>query len=130
MRRTPSNRDGYSLVIVAVFLALFFSMLAVASQNLTAGLRREKIQMLREQRDEGSLRLGPGPDPAGNRRSAVQPVCVRRQHRYIQRNPRRSLSRLRPARRDSGKCGVAPANPLDTLSAMPSSFGTTVIIER
>ena len=54
-RRNKSPRRGYAMVLVLVFLALMLSLHAVVVRNLGAGLRIEKVRVLQQQRDEGSM---------------------------------------------------------------------------
>ena len=57
MTQRPSNRRGYALIMVTVFVVLFGAMLGVAWRRVASALRVEHASELRTQCDGGSLQV-------------------------------------------------------------------------
>lgn len=52
---SSSNRPGFALMLVLVFIVLFLGLLGIALRQTAAALRIETIRTLQIQRDEGSV---------------------------------------------------------------------------
>jgi hypothetical protein len=50
-----SERTGYAMLLVLVFLILMFTLLALAYGQLASAVRTEAVRAQRTQRDQGSL---------------------------------------------------------------------------
>jgi hypothetical protein len=50
-----ASRNGYSMLLVMVFLALMSSLLGVAHRQIASALRVQTAQQLQDDRDTGSL---------------------------------------------------------------------------
>lgn len=55
MTRRHSQRRGYALILVMVFVVLFGAMLGVAWRRVVSALRVENVSEVRRQSDEGSI---------------------------------------------------------------------------
>ena len=57
MIRRRSNRRGYALMLVVVFVVLFTAILGVAWRRVASALRVEHVSEVRKQCDQGSLQV-------------------------------------------------------------------------
>ena len=55
MKRKPSARRGYALVLVIVFLVIFLAMLGTAWRHVASVLRVETVRAVQTRRDQGCL---------------------------------------------------------------------------
>ena len=55
MKRKPSARRGYALLLVIVFLVLFLAMLGTAWRQVASVLRVETVRAVQTRRDQGCL---------------------------------------------------------------------------
>ena len=53
--RAKTDRSGYAMMLVLVFIVLFLSFWSIAYRQTAAALRIECTQVLQRQRDEGSI---------------------------------------------------------------------------
>jgi hypothetical protein len=57
MTRRCSNRRGYALLLVMIFVVLFTAILGVAWRRVASALRIEHVSEVRKQCDEGSVKV-------------------------------------------------------------------------
>jgi hypothetical protein len=57
MLTRASNRQGYALVLVLIFVVLFTAILGVAWRRVASALRIEHISEVRKQCDKGSIQV-------------------------------------------------------------------------
>lgn len=55
VKRKPSTRRGYALMLVLIFVVLFLALLGVAWRGVASALRIEAVHTIQTQRDEGSV---------------------------------------------------------------------------
>jgi type II secretory pathway component PulJ len=55
MIKRPSNRRGYALLLVLIFVVLFTAILGVAWRRVASALRIERASEVRKQCDQGSI---------------------------------------------------------------------------
>jgi hypothetical protein len=57
MTKHQSNRRGYALMLVMIFVVLFTAMLGVAWRRVASALRIEHVSEVRNQCDKGSIQI-------------------------------------------------------------------------
>jgi hypothetical protein len=55
MKRRPSRRGGYALMLVIVFLVIFLALLGTAWRHVASVLRVETVRAIQTRRDQGCL---------------------------------------------------------------------------
>jgi hypothetical protein len=122
MKAAVSERRGYAMVLVLLFLVLFLALLGVAYREMAAAVRTVSVQSLEADRDEGSLHalaramalLETGLPPANPYvcGATIDTSAGPRSFRVTFTSPADTTWSVRSA----------PASPDETLLPMPSTF--------
>jgi hypothetical protein len=124
------RRHGYALVMTVVFMTLLLSAVCLSQQRLASSLRLEKIQALREQRDQGSIHamaqvltvLETGVPPTSPYKCLVTVETPQ--------GPRNFTATLTLVSSGRWQIQVAPNQPSDNTVPLPATFGAAVSVVK